>query len=151
MHGGTPCGAVAFHAFESIDDSHAPERLHLLRSKQHIVVGVANAVVVLALVAPSSLLLCTMKRSAKNHVLDRHSRDHDVVRLQHCGADDECIRIDHRRCQANWYWMKIVVEYGDELVPAIAIQINERHLLRLPLRFEPEIFEVLEGNQGIAC
>src|SRR5690606_3669222 len=56
-HGGAGTGSVALHALVAVDQGSAPVGLHGVGGEEHVVVGLAHAVMVFALVVPPRGLL----------------------------------------------------------------------------------------------
>jgi hypothetical protein len=95
-------------------------------------------------------LRLSLQRRAQRHVLDGEGHHHDVVRFHDRRADDEGVGVEQTRRQARGYHVEIVVDQGDGLVPGLAIQVDQLHLLRAPLRRQAVVAELLEPVQRVA-
>ena len=145
-HGRAGTRAVAFHAFVAVQQRHAPIGPHFLRGQQHVVVGLPDAGVVLALVIPSrGFLRRLMQRSAQHHILHGERRDHGVVRLQHARADDVGVRIQQARRQPYRLKVQIVIDQRDHLILGFGIQIYQRDIARGAVGGKFGVAEVLEA------
>ena len=144
-------GSVAFHAFVAVEQRDAPIGPQFLRGEQHIVVGLPNARVVLALVIPPRRFLRRLvQRSAQHHVLDGERGHHGVVRLQHARADDVGVGIQQARRQADRLKVQVVIDQRDHLVFAFGIQIHQRDVPGGVVGGEFHVPEVAEALHGIA-